>query len=80
MSRDDLIQTEGTIVSIEGGGLYRVKLDSGQEVLAKSSGKMRKFRIRVILGDYVTVGLSPYDPKHGLILFRHKDAPPKSTT
>lgn len=72
MARDDLISVEGTITDVLAGGSYKVKLETGQEILAKLSGRMRKFYIKVIVGDKVTVGLSPYDPSHGLIQYRHK--------
>ena len=62
MARDDLIQATGTVEKILGGGRYQVELDSGQSVTAQLSGRMRRFRIRVIPGDRVQVGLSPYDP------------------
>ena len=73
MSRDDLIQAEGTVTDVLAGGKYTVELSSGQSIMAKLSGRMRRFYIKVIVGDRVTVGLSPYDPTHGLIQFRHKD-------
>jgi translation initiation factor IF-1 len=66
------------VIGIEGGGMYRIELSNGKKILAKTCGKMRKFRIRVILGDFVTVGISPYDPNHGLILYRHKGQPKKA--
>jgi translation initiation factor IF-1 len=47
-------------------------LDNNVEIAAKLCGKMRRFNIRVVVGDRVTVGVSPYDPTHGLIMFRHK--------
>lgn len=72
MARDDLIQTEGEVTDLKAGGHYRVRLENGQEIAAKLCGKMRKFYIKVVVGDRVTVGLSPYDLTHGLILFRHK--------
>ena len=72
MSRDDLANLEGTVTDARGGGTYVIRLEKGGTVTAKLSGTMKKFRIRVIVGDRVTVGLSPYDPSHGLILFRHK--------
>ncbi len=75
MARDDLAQTEGLITDVRTGGNFMVKLDSGQEIPAKLSGRMRKFNIRVILGDRVTVGISPYDLTHGLIIRRQKLAP-----
>ncbi len=75
MARDDLAQTEGLITDVLTGGKFMVKLDSGQEIPAKLSGRMRKFNIRVILGDRVTVGISPYDLTHGLIIRRQKLTP-----
>ena len=72
MSRDDLIQSEGVITNVLAGGHYEVKLENGYTISAKRCGKMRKFYIKVLVGDKVTIGMSPYDPTHGLILFRHK--------
>jgi len=72
MAKDDLAQIEGKIVDALAGGLYKVKLDNEVEIQAKLCGKMRKINIRVVVGDRVTVGVSPYDPSHGLIMFRHK--------
>lgn len=72
MAKDDLAQIEGKIVDAGAGGLYKVKLDNEVEIQAKLCGKMRRFNIRVVVGDRVTVGVSPYDPTHGLIMFRHK--------
>jgi translation initiation factor IF-1 len=51
--------------------MYRVELSSGQIVLAQASGKMRKFRIRILPGDGVKLELSPYDPTRGRIVYRH---------
>lgn len=78
MARDDLIQAEGTVTDVLAGGNYTVQLETGQTITAKLSGRMRKFYIKVIAGDKVTVGLSPYDPTHGLIQFRHKAERPGS--
>mgnify|MGYP001607692802 CR=1 FL=1 len=72
MAREDLIQVEGRIADASGGGNYKVLLDNGVTVLAKLCGKMKKFNIRVIVGDRVTVGMSPYDSTHGLIIQRQK--------
>lgn len=72
MSRDDLVSIDGKVSNLSGGGIYSVTLDNGVEVAAKLCGKMKKFRIRVVVGDRVTIGMSPYDPSHGLILHRHK--------
>lgn len=72
MSKEDLIRIEGKVSDTSGGGHYKVLLDNGVTVLAKLCGKMKRFNIRVIVGDKVTVGVSPYDPTHGLIMHRQK--------
>lgn len=73
MAKDDLAQLEGQVVDAAAGGIYKVKLAENQvEISAKLCGKMRRFNIRVVVGDKVTVGVSPYDPTHGLIMYRHK--------
>jgi translation initiation factor IF-1 len=70
LARDDLIQIKGMITEALAGGNYRVKGDNGMEFLAKIGGRMRRYHIRVIPGDRVTIAVSPYDPTHGLIVFR----------
>ncbi|MCB0364114.1 MAG: translation initiation factor IF-1 [Bdellovibrionaceae bacterium] len=72
MAKDDLAQLEGQVVDAAAGGIYKVKLENEVEISAKLCGKMRRFNIRVVVGDKVTVGVSPYDPTHGLIMYRHK--------
>lgn len=72
MAKDDLAQLEGQVVDAAAGGIYKVKLENNLEISAKLCGKMRRFNIRVVVGDKVTVGVSPYDPTHGLIMYRHK--------
>ena len=57
---------------VAAGGNFRVSTDSGHEVLAQLAGRMRRNRIRVVLGDRVTVAVSPYDPTRGLIVYRAK--------
>jgi len=70
--RDDHIKLNGVVSQVYAGGQFEVKTDSGAAVRAQLCGRMRKFRIRVILGDRVTVALSPYDLTHGMIVFRDK--------
>ena len=70
MSQEDAIELQGTVGEVLKGGLFRVQTDAGHEVLAHMSGKMRRHRIRVVLGDEVTVAVSPYDPTRGRIVFR----------
>jgi translation initiation factor IF-1 len=72
MSKDDLIRFEGKVSDASGGGNYQVLLENGVTIRAKLCGKMKRFKIRIIVGDKVTVGLSPYDPTHGLITHRQK--------
>lgn len=72
MSREDLVKLEGVVAESLSGSLFSVKLTDGRVVGAKISGKLRKFHIRVLVGDRVTVGFSPYDPSHGLILSRER--------
>jgi translation initiation factor IF-1 len=73
MAKDDLAAVEGKITDHTGGGVYGITLENGTPVKAKLCGKMKKFKIKVVVGDRVTVGLSPYDLAHGLILHRHKN-------
>jgi len=72
--KDSHVNVTGTIVDVHPGGQFKIQLETGEDtfVTAKLCGKMRKHRIRVILGDRVDVGLSPYDMTHGIIQFRHK--------
>jgi translation initiation factor IF-1 len=70
MSKDDLIQVNGVVTKVHGSGTYTVKLDSGSDILARVGGRMRRHRIRILLGDRVTAGVSPYDPTRGLITYR----------
>lgn len=72
MSKDDLIRIEGKVSDLTGGGNYQIALDNGVTISARLSGKMKKFKIKVLVGDRVTVGVSPYDPSHGLIIHRQK--------
>lgn len=72
MSKEDLVKFEGKITDATGGGQYVVVLDNGATITTKLCGKMKRFNIRVIVGDKVTVGVSPYDPSHGFILLRHR--------
>ena len=72
MSKQDLLEFKGTVTDLLPNAMFRVKLDNDHEVLAHTSGKMRKNRIRVLLGDKVTVEMTPYDLTKGRITFRYK--------
>jgi translation initiation factor IF-1 len=69
---EEKIQVDGTIVEALPATQFRVKLDNGHEVLAYLSGRMRKYYIRILLGDRVRVEISPYDLTRGRIVYRQK--------
>ena len=68
---EEKITVEGTVVEALPGTQFRVELDNGHEVLAYLSGKMRKYYIRILLGDRVTLEMSPYDLDRGRIVYRY---------
>jgi len=72
MAKDEGIELEGTIKEVFPGGTFRVETDDGHSILAHLGGKMRKFRIRVLLGDKVTVEVSSYDLTRGRITYRQR--------
>lgn len=72
MASEDAIEFEGTIVEVLSGGTFRVDVGDGHAVVAKLAGRMRRNRIRVVLGDRVTVEVSPYDPTRGRITYRQR--------
>jgi translation initiation factor IF-1 len=69
---EDKILVEGTVTEALPGTQFRVELDSGHEVLAYLSGKMRKHYIRILLGDQVRLEMSPYDLTRGRIVYRYR--------
>jgi len=71
-SKKDTIEVKGTVVEALPNAMFRVELDTGHEVLAHISGKMRMYYIRILLGDRVLVELSPYDLTRGRIVYRYK--------
>ena len=70
MSKDDVIQMEGTVTETLPNTVFRVQLENGHTVTAHISGKMRKHYIRILTGDKVTVELTPYDLTKGRIVYR----------
>ncbi|MBN2643904.1 MAG: translation initiation factor IF-1 [Desulfuromonadaceae bacterium] len=72
MAKEEAIEVEGTVIEPLPNAMFRVKLDNDHIVLAHISGKMRKFYIRILPGDRVTVELSPYDLTRGRITYREK--------
>ncbi len=70
--KKEVIKAEGKVIETLPNAMFKVELESGQEVLAHISGKMRMHYIRILSGDKVTVEMSPYDLTKGRITFRHK--------
>ena len=70
MAKEEPITVEGTVIEPLPNAMFRVELENGHKVLAHVSGKMRKFFIRILPGDQVTVELSPYDLTRGRITYR----------
>ena len=71
-AREEKMELEGTVIEALPGTMFRVELDNGHVVLAYPSGKMRRYYIRLLLGDRVKVELSPYDLTRGRIVYRYK--------
>ena len=72
MAQEETIQMQGEIVEPLPNATFRVKLENEHEILAHTSGRMRKNRIRVLAGDKVTVEMTPYDLTRGRITYRFK--------
>ncbi|MEL7623940.1 MAG: translation initiation factor IF-1 [Clostridiales bacterium] len=72
MSKQDVIEVEGTVVEPLPNAMFKVELANGHQVLAHVSGKIRMNFIRILPGDRVTVELSPYDLSRGRITYRYK--------
>jgi len=73
MAKEETIDFNGTVVEKLPNAMFRVRLENDHEILAHTAGKMRKFRIRVSVGDRVDVEMPPYDLTKGRIKFRHKN-------
>ena len=72
MPKEGSIEFQGVVMELLPNAMFKVKLDNDHLILAHSSGKMRKNRIRVLAGDKVTVEMTPYDLTKGRITFRWK--------
>jgi translation initiation factor IF-1 len=76
VAKEQAIVTEGVVVDVLPGTMFRLKLPNGHIVLAHISGKMRKNFIRIVPGDRVSVEMSPYDLTKARIIFRESESPP----
>lgn len=72
MSKEEAIEVEGTVTKALSNAQFSVEIQTGHMVTAYPAGKMKKFFIKILPGDKVTVALSPYDLNRGRITFRHK--------
>lgn len=72
MAKEDLIEFNGEILELLPNAMFRVKLENGHIIIGHTSGRMRKNRIRVLVGDKVIVEMTPYDLTKGRIIFRQK--------
>ncbi|MGA1199805.1 MAG: translation initiation factor IF-1 [Candidatus Latescibacterota bacterium] len=70
MAKEDKVVLDGTVVDILPDGQYQVEIEGGHQILGYTSGKMRRFNIRIVVGDTVTVETSPYDLTRGRITYR----------
>jgi len=70
MGKQDIIEIKGTIEELLPAGTFRVQLESGQNIIAHLSGKMRMNKIRLSIGDHVKVEMTPYDLTKGRITYR----------
>ncbi|RAK56476.1 translation initiation factor IF-1 [Phenylobacterium deserti] len=72
MAKEELVEFDGQIIELLPEGRFRVKLENDHEILAYTAGRMKKNRIRSMVGDRVTVEMTPYDMDRGRITYRHK--------
>ncbi|HBD93862.1 MAG: translation initiation factor IF-1 [Spirochaetes bacterium GWF1_31_7] len=72
MAKEEAIEISGIVMTALPNAMFKVKTDSGHEILAQLSGKMRKYYIRIVPGDTVVVEVSPYDLTRGRIVYRSK--------
>lgn len=70
MAKEEALKFNGTVEDVLGNSMFRVKLDNGHSVTAYIGGKMRKFTIKILLGDKVEVEMSPYDLDKARIVYR----------
>lgn len=75
MAKEELIQFDGTVLELLPNAMFRIELENGHTILGHTSGRMRKNRIRVLVGDWVTVEMTPYDLSKGRVIHRHKSKP-----
>jgi translation initiation factor IF-1 len=73
VAKEEMLEFEGVVTDILPDARFRVRLDNDHEITAYTAGRMKKHRIRTLVGDRVTVEMTPYDLDKGRVVFRHKD-------
>lgn len=79
MAKEEVLEFEGIVTDILPDARFRVKLDNDHEIIAYTAGRMKKNRIRTLVGDRVTIEMTPYDLDKGRVVYRHKDERPGGT-
>ncbi len=72
MTKEDLVEFAGSVLEVLPNAMFKVRLENGHEIIAYTSGRMKKNRIRILAGDKVTIEMTPYDLSKGRIKFREK--------
>ena len=72
MAKKDVIETEGIVVDAQPNAMFKIRIETGHEILAHISGKIRTNYIKILPGDKVKVEISPYDLTRGRITWREK--------
>ena len=72
MAKEETLEMDGVVTEILPGGQFRVQIEGERIVLAYTAGKMRKHRIRTMVGDKVIIEMTPYDLERGRLVYRHK--------
>ena len=72
LPKNDAVEMDGTVIDALPNSQFTVRLDNGHELLAYTGGRMRRFRIRILLGDRVKVEMSPYDLSRGRVSYRYR--------
>jgi translation initiation factor IF-1 len=72
MAKEDALEFPGTVTELLPNATFRVKLENGHEIIAHTAGKLRKNRIRVLVGDKVLCEMTPYDLTKGRLVYRFR--------
>jgi translation initiation factor IF-1 len=71
MAKEEVVDLRGKVIEILPNSMFKVELENGHVIIAYSSGKIKQNKIRVLMGDEVTVAVSPYDLNRGRVIYRH---------